>query len=179
MSASIAYLDRLYPGARILIAGGGTGQILVFLDRLGMDLHVHFVDSSEKMVALASSRSIKNIEITFEHADIRKAHLKEYDFIITAFFLDCFNDQRLQGIVGILQKHLRKGGQWLFTDFVSSGIVRHRLLIQCMYVFFRIVSNLRVQHLPDYDSVFITFGYQIKERKIWLNGLIESRIYLR
>lgn len=172
------FLERIPSGARVLVAGGGDGEILRHLAALDRNLSVHFLDASFSMLELARMKYSGGDQVTFIHQDIKEWHPDtSFDVIITAFFLDCFSDDSLSVILPGLKGMLSKGGCWLFTDFMPASSYRHRLLTGLMYWFFRLTTGLEAGRLPEYDRHFENTGMNCEASASWKNGLIESRIY--
>jgi len=157
--------------------GGGNGTILRALSDLGRRLRIDYVDSSSRMIRQARTQESRDT-VRFYCRDILEIHPQaSYEVVITPFFLDCFTDRDLSAVMAHLNGMLSAGGVWLFTDFMSSGRWYHRLLTGVMYMFFRVVSGLRVDRLPEYDRHFREHRLEVREKHSWKNGYIESRLY--
>jgi len=45
-----------------------------------------------------------------------------------------------------------------------------------MYRFFRLATGIPSTHLPDYDSIFKSVYFSVKEEKHWMRGFIQSKL---
>jgi ubiquinone/menaquinone biosynthesis C-methylase UbiE len=172
---------RLVPqSGRLLLMGGGTGNILNDLLENRKGLVIDFIDSSPRMLAIAE----KNLDIKFQrqvnficgtHHAIPPA--TGYDIITTFFVLDCMKQDDAFEFAATINSQLNKEGTWLFADFFYTKNIFQRLLLWFMYRFFRAVAGIPASELPDYDSIFETLNFCEKERKDFLNGFIRSKVY--
>ncbi len=171
------YLDRIPADARVLVIGGGDGEILNAIQDPGKNLQVDYVEASSRMVGLAKKQKAA-AGVSFHCTDIRNYEVRQpYQVLITPFFLDCFTDAELEVLMPELTRMVEPGGIWLFTDFMRSPILRYRLLTKFMYLFFRVVAGIRAGELPDFDRHFARTGLQMIRSTSWKHGYIESRMY--
>lgn len=179
IEASGYYFHQLEGRKQILIAGGGSGEILERLDDLDMPFQIDYVDMSGEMIHRSRQRQpFRNITVEFICEDLSKltpAH--RYDAIITPFMLDCFTQNELEYVVVRIGGYLTGNGVWLFSDFVSTPQVSHRMLIRMMYVFFWVSAGLKTRKLPDYSKAFRKAGLEPRASRSFLNGMVESRVY--
>mgnify|MGYP001557100914 CR=1 FL=1 len=70
--ARIANLDRIKAGDRVLVVGGGSGQLLDHLDQGGLECHVDFVEVSASMMRKAQMKVTENITIDYFNKDISR-----------------------------------------------------------------------------------------------------------
>ena len=68
--ARIANLDYIRPRDRVLVVGGGSGQLLEHLDQAGLQCHVDFVEVSAAMIHKAQMKVPANITINYLNKDI-------------------------------------------------------------------------------------------------------------
>ena len=116
------------------------------------------------------------LEVDFIHQDATVFEYgRQFDAVITPFFLDCFPTSDLSGAGKRWVNILRDGGKWIFTDFVHGS--RWQALIPLMYAFFRITAGLQMQHLPDYSALFRPENFELEQCTPFLSGLVESRVY--
>lgn len=173
------YFHQLEGRERVLIAGGGSGEILERLDDLNMPFQIDYVDMSGEMIRRSRQRQpFRNITVDFICQDLLKftsAH--RYDAIITPFILDCFNQVELEYVVRKIAGYMTGNGVWLFSDFVSTRPFSQRMLIRLMYVFFWFSAGLKTRKLPDYNKAFRKAGLESQASGSFLKGMVESGIY--
>ena len=171
------YLSMVPPQSKILIVGGGTGQLLEVLSESASGSDVTFLDLSPAMINRAKTRNYAKLSVDFVNKSVFDFNDFGYDIVITPFFLDLFVNQELNLIGNKLRGALKKGGYWLFSDFVTSDSAYHFYLIKLMYLSYRIVDKVSARKLPDYDSFFEQNSMKLVSRAIISKGHIESRIY--
>ena len=181
------FLSLLPSKAKILLIGGGTGQILPDILKDNRRHYVVYLERSGKMISLARSRADRNKvsgQILFVEGDESNLPEREkFDVIITNFFLDQFREDRLELLMEILFNRLNSSGLWLFTDFQLQKGQPHYwwqiLLIKTMLAFFRVATNLKTNSLPDFPPLFQRLNLTLIEEKRFLKKLIVSRVYLK
>lgn len=186
------FLSLIPAHARILVVGGGTGWILIDVLSLGKKIqYITYVEASATMLDLSKDKLIK---YKASHPDrnfplIEWIHGTEnnlpqdevYDVIITNFFLDLFDEVALLKVMKKLSLSFHPEGIWLFSDFNISG--KHfegwwqRLLIRCMYLFFKITCYLHTTKLPDFEQVFHQLGFKKTHTKSFFSHMIVTRVY--
>ena len=171
------YLNRIPTGSRVLVAGGGRGEILNALQDLEKNFRVEYVEASSRMVGLAKKQKAAE-GVRFHCTDIRNFNAnRPFEVLITPFFLDCFTDAELEVLMPKLIRMVEPGGIWLFTDFMPAPGLRYRLLTWLMYLFFRMTTGIRAVKLPDFNRHFARIGAQLISQTSWKDGYIESRVY--
>jgi len=172
--AQTCFLDQLPDNGRVLIVGGGTGQILkeaVFSRAAQID----FVELSEKMITKARQNGSHLSQINFLNEDFFQHH-GEYDFVIANFFLDCFDGEHLTLVVQRLKGLLSTKGKILVTDFQNPSRTSHRILIFLMIAFFKTFSSLQASRLEDIQGEMVKRFSTIME-KSFKQGLLFSALY--
>lgn len=103
------------------------------------------------------------------------------DLIATHFFLDCLTQPEVDALTRNLAAQLSPGALWLLSDF---GQPRPRALrplaalyIRALYFAFRLLTNLRVTHLPDPQSSLSRAGFRRIAHHDLLCGLIYTEIW--
>lgn len=157
--AQIKNLNDVQPACKVLIVGGGTGEVLEWLPNA--DLHVTFVELSKGMLEKAKIRNgrLDRNKVEFVNTDVMKIQ-GTFDLIITNFFLDCFSPEKLQIVLAHLKTLLDSSGQIFVTDFVNSDKLKHRMLLKLMHSFFRIFSSLESKELADIPSAIEQAGFR-------------------
>lgn len=172
-----AFLDCIHPNARVLIVGGGTGEILEWLPK-GKHLSVDYVELSAKMLRRAKLRNAQ--ETHFIQGDALE-HSGLYDFIIAHFFLDCFDEDELPKMLKHLSSQLKVGGKLLVSDFCHNGKRKDEFLNKLMHLFLRLFANLSSKKLQNIRAVIRTSGlvethYQTFDRGQLFSGVYEKQL---
>ncbi len=180
--AQRSLLPAIAPRSRILIVGGGTGWILEEVSRLHTSsLVIDYVEISANMLDLARKRECKANRVAFIHTAIEDyAASAPYDVIMTPFLFDNFSRPRAQEVFDKLHIYLKPGGQWLFTDFhIDKGANRlwQKTLLGSMYIFFRNISRVEADQLPDMQAHFVQNGYQLTFESYHFGRFIRSAAY--
>lgn len=177
------FLHRIKAGDKVLLIGGGTGRVLEEIEALGINIELFYVESSSKMMAISKSRKLSDrIKVTFIEKPFLEAEIQEeFDVICTFFFLDLFSEDYLAKTIKQIKKLHKSNGLWLFADF-SSKVERpvyHRILVQSMFIFFRISANVSVSKFLDYPLLIKDAGYTTAGHSSFKKGLIISRVFMR
>ncbi|WP_158825200.1 class I SAM-dependent methyltransferase [Mucilaginibacter lacusdianchii] len=181
VNAQSYFLNLISPGSRILIVGGGTGRILEILAaNHPTGLHITYVEVSANMTALARRRKAGHNHVEFIIADINSyTSTVPFDAIITAFLFDNFTEERLQQTFAHLHQQLKPNGIWLDTDFQLTGPFWQRLMLQSMYLFFKIWGAVQVAGLPDTSKLFNRYQYLLSGQKTFFGKFISAKAYRR
>jgi len=177
--AKKAFFEKIPSHARILLMGGGTGNILNDLLEKKPFVIVDFVEASSAMMKIAEKNLKKEFQsrinfINGDHHSILKG--AEYDVITSFFVIDCFKQEDAIEFANAITSVLKPDGIWLFADFFETGKSYHHALLWIMYRFFRVVSRIPTLKLPDYNAIFRAVKFKVREEKIILNGLIHSLV---
>jgi SAM-dependent methyltransferase len=180
------YLDLVPAGARVLLIGGGTGQILPALLKHTASREIVFLEASDKMLAKARKNAPTQQEacrVIFRlgtEADIGPE--EKFDVILTYFFLDLFSPALLNQITHRLHQALVPGGLWLVSDFVKPpgpGLrqAAAACLFRSMYLFFRLTCGISAATLPDWQRVLARHGLIPAKSCYFYSGLIQAAAY--
>ena len=180
VSAQEYYLREIKDGDHVLILGGGTGWILDSILRESNPGEIWYIDSSPKMIdrSKARTKNPERIHFITGTTDQIPGHIS-FDVIITNFFLDMFNDDRLPGIISEIVKCASPDGVWLCSDFINTGKSSHKILLKMMFLFFRLTADLENNQLPDWESTLIRGGVYKAKEKHFFNGFIRSIVFLK
>ena len=182
------FLPQLPPRHRALILGDGDGRALARLLAQQPHLHALAVDTSAAMLHLLRQRChpyadrLQTLHASALAPDLF-THLATPDLITTHFFLDCLTQPQLDTLTRRIAAHTTPGTLWLISDF---GPPHPRLLrplatlyIGSLYVAFRILTGLRVTHLPNPQASLHAAGFHRIARHDILFGLIYTEIWQR
>lgn len=179
--AQLYLLQYIPKGAKILIAGGGTGWILEAIAHVhSAGLHIDYLDSSAKMIAKANMRNVQQNTVRFLHQsaneDFNGSH---YDVILTPFFFNNFSDTTMRRIFCKLHQKLKPNGLWLYADFQVAGDHQflQRLMLNVMYTFFRVACNIEASQLPDVAARFAQHQYQLIDKRTFKQQFMISVVY--
>ena len=180
--AQQSLLPLFAPPARVLVVGGGTGWILEEMAKVHPSgLVVDYVEISSNMLDLARKRDFKQNEVTFVHTGIEDyVAPAEYDVVMTPFLFDNFSRERAREVFEKLDNMLKNGALWLFTDFhIDQNLNRlwQKALLQSMYIFFKNISHVEADQLPDMPLHFENNGYYLTFESFYFGRFIRSAAY--
>lgn len=182
INAQVEMLDRVRPGDKLLIVGGGTGWILEKLAGMGFDgLRIVYVESSQVMMAMAQKRDIGTLDVSFVQLPVEQFFTDDrFDCILTGFLFDNFSQELAERVVRNLDLLLVDGGYWLFAElhYPQKGGKRwHGLLLRSMYWAARWICRVEADRLPDVEGVFAGLGYEVIQRRFYYQGFIQGVVY--
>lgn len=171
--AAMYFLEDLPENSRILIVGGGTGQVL---KQFRPSHQITYLELSGAMIRIAEKVDTR-ATVMFTEADLLTWSPKEkFDIIITPFLLDCFTETHLHVIFKKLKRSLDGKGSWVQTDFYPKNIGQ-KLLVKMMYSFFNVVANLKTKTIADFDNLFKRYDFRCERKASFFHSMIESKIY--
>jgi ubiquinone/menaquinone biosynthesis C-methylase UbiE len=171
--ASTYFLSRIPSNSQILIVGGGTGQLLTGFES---SHQITYVELSEAMISRAKKVKSK-AAVNFHQADILEWKSdREFDFVITPFILDCFQEEQLNLIYPKLKSILNSEGKWIQTDFYPKNSIQ-KLLIKIMYSFFSASTGLETKKLANFDKLFNKYKFICTGKAYFYHSMVESKIY--
>lgn len=180
--AQQALLPLIQSPGRVLVVGGGTGWILQEIAKVqpsGLD--IDYVEISSNMLDLARAQPRGNNRVSFIHSAIEDYVMSTpYEVILTPFLFDNFSRERAAIVFKKLNTALKTGGLWLFTDFhIDVGLRRfwQKALLRSMYLFFRNISHVEADQLPDMQSHFNASQFQILSESFYFGRFIRSAAY--
>jgi ubiquinone/menaquinone biosynthesis C-methylase UbiE len=167
---------------RILIVGGGTGWILEELAaRYPAGLRITYVEISARMIALSRQRNCGQNEVNFINLPVEEFSSEErYDRILTGFLFDNFSTERSARVFSQLDAVLKRGGDWLYTDFYfdeKEGVLWQMFLLKTMYIFFGWLCKVESRELVDTGPLFKAAGYREISLSSKYRGFIRSFVY--
>lgn len=187
--AQCFFLNRIPPNARVLVVGGGSGWLLPYLLAQPEIVHITYVETSIKMLALAQQKLSQYDEPTITSVDFIHGNEQSlpdkhcFSAVITNFVLDMYQGEALDRLIQTLAAHLEPHGRWLLTDFRLSEKRKHRLwqrvMTKAMYTFFHLTAGIAQQSLPLYDDHLIKAGFQKTQEQSFFADFIVSQVYQR
>ena len=172
------FLKEIPPGSEVLVMGGGAGQVLKSLDQLNLSLNVTYIEQSSRMLQLSKEKGpFQNLAVEFIHGTEWNIPDHKFDVVITAFFLDVFNKDRLPAVIEKISDHLRPGAIWLMTDFIKTDKLWQKALVKLMYLFFRLFAGLEGTELLDFQQYIQRLGLEKEKWKFFFKGMIISSVF--
>ena len=162
--ARTSLLGELPTADRILVLGDGDGRLLEALHRAQPRAEFVSVDQSPGMLEqqrrrLRGGAGEASGRVTWVCADLLK-HCPEpggFDLLVTAFFVDCFDEPELRRGLPVWLASLRPGGHWLMVDFVEPASGWHRwrarFWLAWMHAFFRFQTGCPNRRLVDWRAI--------------------------
>jgi len=178
----LEYLNDVADARHVLILGDGDGRFTAEFVRKNSGATVESVDLSGRMIAIASKRVAGfSTNVRFRVGDARSIAFEgRYDLVVTHFFLDCFRNDELLGLVERVAQSCDAGARWVISEFglPESGLERTLAwaLVRFMYFCFWLTTGLGVKQLPDYARALEKHGFQVVRRRAVLGGLLVSEI---
>jgi SAM-dependent methyltransferase len=186
--ARVAWLDEIQSPCRGLVVGEGNGRFLCELLRAHPDIQFDCVDASARMLQLAQAR-IQNEHpasagrVRFLQRDIRSwsPDARQYDLIVTHFFLDCFPTDQVAGIVTKLAETAADNAHWLLADFRVPGSTIARFhahaWLAMMYGFFRYAAGIEARELIDPSLFLHRHGFVLEQQHLSRGGMLKSELW--
>jgi ubiquinone/menaquinone biosynthesis C-methylase UbiE len=179
LKAKSHLLSQIRESDRVLIIGGGTGEILPMLPS---SCQVTFLDPSTKMIEVAVKRG-KPIETTFVCQILDDFENRgKFDVIICNFFFDLFEEPELFEQIEKVKILLEPKGKFIVTDFSYGSPLNQvwqRPLVASMYLFFRFTDGLKTNGLPKIEKKLEGAGLYVQTEKRFGKGFIWSGVYRR
>lgn len=168
------FIGRLPTEGKVLLIGGGSGEILPSIWRRKPRLKIHFIDASQKMLKLAKKHlwqypSARTNFICGTEEDIDPD--ARYDAILTFFFLDLFQKDRKLQVAEKLKFHLKSAGVWLHADFKPGESGISKLREKLMFKFFKAVSRIEADEIIDDRELFENLGMKLLDSREFGRGV--------
>ena len=179
------FLPQLLDRRHALVLGDGDGRFLAQLLATNHDLRADAVDTSATMLHLLSQRCARITTTrlrTHHHSALEHSPRAATDLIAAHFFFDCLTQPELNTLIVRLSRHVRPDTLWLISDFrIPSGPLSRpaRLYIRALYAAFRLLTGLRVTHLPDHETPLQAAGLTRTHQHLSLFGLLSTEIWVR
>lgn len=167
----------------LLIIGGGTGHVLLEVLRQRPQATVLYIEASPQMLHKARTLLARQLPIAIAQVEFllgTEASLTKqdaFDAIITFFFLDLFEPQRLQQIMTSLYATRKPGAPWLLADFAPPHTWWQRVLLAAMYSFFRLTTGISGSTLPPFRKALVQLGLRAEQSKCFFGGMIEASVW--
>lgn len=169
-------LEAVPADSRLLIAGGGDGELLKYLNHWSGP--IDFVEISGEMLRLAQHKTLHPVR-WFEQ-DIFDFHPDcTYDTILFPFLLDNFLPEEAELLIARLPSLLQEKGQVIITDYTETPSRWQKLLLRSMYLFFRVVADVRARVMPPIEKIMLENGFRKSRSFSLYGGFVEVKYYHR
>lgn len=179
------FLDTLPPARHALLLGEGNGRFLREFLLKQPTARVTCVDASASMLNQARQRAHGHRGATFVCRDVTEwtSPQREFDLVVSNFFLDCFRADQLEAIVEKVAHAATDSAPWLIADFSEPcrgwRKWRARVILKTMYWFFRHTADLPAKELTAPDAVMARHGFEMRARQTFEWGLLHSDLWVR
>jgi trans-aconitate methyltransferase len=156
------FLPQLTHIHHALVLGDGDGRFLSRLLAQNPQTHAVAIDSSAQMLALLRTRCDPRRVQTIHTNALTHTPAADTDLIVTHFFLDCLTQPQVNTLAQQLADATQPGTLWLLSDFrIPENPLRPfaRAYIRALYFSFRLLTNLRITHLPDPSAALTAAGF--------------------
>jgi ubiquinone/menaquinone biosynthesis C-methylase UbiE len=163
--AKQAFLEEIPTQAKILVIGGGTGEIIDHLQKMSSYGEIDFIETSKHMIRRAEKRDRSKLEVNFYQQPILEFEKTGYDCILVNFFFDQFSLPEAQHILRHVKAKLNRDGVLIFSDFIATSNYWDRLITRVMYLFFKITTGISAGALLSHDVLFSSAGFYARSTK--------------
>ncbi len=171
------YISVLPDTGRLLIIGGGRGDILKPINKQKPLLKIDYVDQSEKMIEYAQE-ACELETVNFIIGDERSIPNNSYDAIITFFFLDLFKENRRTKIIYSLKNLLGENSVWLVADFNRPTNWWQQLIEKTMFFFLKKTTQIESSSLADYSDILSKQGLIELKHASFYGNFVFSATYI-
>jgi len=175
-----AFLSRITQAHQLLLVGEGNGRFLESVVGLKHSGSIKVVEKRSEMIRLARLRlgASRKGALEFVEADIRQCELgREFDCVVTHFFLDQFNPSTQLAIAEKFARLTTRNGTWINVDFLPARTGRGNVLMWLQYTFFRLTWRIEAERCYDESPAAARAGWVIGETIPFLGGLVLARRY--
>lgn len=175
----------LPPGApHLLVIGGGTGTVLLEILRLRPQATIRYLEASPQMLAKARAllhrqrpSAVQQVEFQLGTEKDLTGH-EAFDAIITFFFLDLFDPQRLRQVVTQLNAVRHPAAPWLLADFAPPQTWWQRALLSVMYRFFRLTTGISGHDMPPIRTELARLGLREINQLPFFKGMVQASVWV-
>jgi ubiquinone/menaquinone biosynthesis C-methylase UbiE len=179
-----AFLGELPRVEHALLLGEGNGRFLGEFLKAQSQARVTCLDASGRMLTAARRRAA-SARVEFICCNVLDwvAPARQFDLVVSNFFLDCFRPDQLAAITRNIARSTRSDALWLIADF-SEPLAgwrkwRARAILWSMYRFFRWTTRLPARTLTAPDAFLDQNGFRLCARRPSEWGLLRSDLWMR
>jgi len=152
---------------KLLILGGGNGEILKFISNQRPNLEIEYLEASDKMISLAQKQIGSNQSIKFLHGFSLEACSFNIDCVFAPFFFDLFSENEISTFIKQLEVAISVNFTLVIVDFKLSKETQFKLIrtiqIKLSILFFKLCANHNLKYLPKITATLNKLGYQATE----------------
>ena len=174
-TALLQELDRTLDWA--LLIGDGDGRFLQAMLTRSPEIDAVVVEPSEQMRRVSQRRNTGHGRATWVKS-LAEAQRQEYQLITTHFVFDVMSDASALEMVKAVSKQATNGANWMVAEFREGPESWKWCLVAVMYLFFRMVSGLRIRKIPDYAFALESHGWSLLRRRQWWRGFIVAELWI-
>lgn len=172
------FLDQLPEEGNVLFIGGGAGKALKKIVELKPKLSIDYIDSSLRMIQKSQNAVAPfSHQVSFIHGTEKNIPKQRYDAILTFFYLDLFEEDKIKQVVKLLASSLKPKGHWFIADFYPPKSKLARILEISMFLFLKITTNIEASKIHDISSIFEEKRFALINKRDFFYDFIFSRIY--
>lgn len=173
-------IQQLPATGKLVILGGGNGEILPIIYKQSPLLEIEYIESSDKMIASAKTKINANQKIIFTQSDNFEFVSTKADVIYSAFFWDIFTEEHIIKHVQQIETNFGKSIKWFVADFAINSDIKLRYLRQFQIflsiLFFRLTVKHRVNYLPKIFKTFKDSKYNILYSKHLSGNFLKAQV---
>lgn len=164
LTIQIKLIPTLPEEGRVLLIGGGNGEILPHIFSKRPNITIDYVEASSSMINLAKQMAPNLQTIQFIHSDTIDPTAEKYDAVFAAFFFDLFDENGIIKWLTLLSSVCVVKHTLHVADFqlsrTSNNYYWRLIQIKASIILFKITSNHRIKHLPKVFETIDQFGYK-------------------
>ncbi len=169
---------------KILFIGGGSGNILKKLLQEKPKIEITYLDKSEKMISLSkrklADKDLNRVE--FVCSEIESYHTsKEFDAVLSYFFLDQFAKENRDLIIKQIETLLIPKGILIIADFSPPKKTFQRFIEKWMFAFLKVSTKIESKQIEDLNEEMDQHEYLRKEylqhKKLNLFAAVYQKTY--
>lgn len=187
--ARTCLLPHLSEARHALVLGDGDGRFVEQLLQRNPLCEALAVDTSAAMLRHLRRRCQRSVPNATQRLHTLQQNAltldapPNTDLVVTHFLLDCFSQPQVDALATRLAAQLAPGALWLVSDFAlpPNRLLRPfaALYIRALYAAFRLLTGLRISHLPDPQKSLRHAGLTRIARRNLLGGLIYTELWRR
>ncbi len=178
-------LDKIPGAIRILILGGGSGDMLFSFAERSIGAQIEYVEPSARFIKIAreawGSHYPANAPQVNWVASPWQKYQPEYtfDLITTDYLLDLFPEKEVEQLITKIASHLKPNGLWLYIDFCQNGKTAWwwQPLRFLMYRFFALVAGVPGRKITNVRAIAERLGFEIIAEETMAKSGIEAILF--
>lgn len=187
----VHFLPQLRNTHHALLLGDGDGRFTSALLQQAPAASAVAIDGSEAMLralrqrcaAVHAGDRVTTICMLLNEGLPPTGTSSQFDLVTTHFFLDCLSEVEVDRIAHDVIACTSIDAQWVISEFriPNSGAMRlpSRIVVRLLYIAFSILTGLRTQQLPAYESILQKHGWSLSQQQTRLGGLLVSQLWQR